>query len=117
MAPGFTLTDHSFGVPLRHDDPNGEQISIYAREVRSGHSGNGRLPYLLMLNGGPGFPCYRVEQPKAWLERALRDYHVLLLDQRGTGLSSPLDRQTLDGLGPEAQAERLRHFRADSIVR
>jgi pimeloyl-ACP methyl ester carboxylesterase len=38
-----------------------------------------------------------------------------MLDQRGTGRSTPVG--TLDGLDPEQQAEYLTHFRADSIVR
>jgi pimeloyl-ACP methyl ester carboxylesterase len=70
-----------------------------------------------MLNGGPGFPATRPTRPHGWLKRALDEYHVLLLDQRGTGLSSPRTFQTLAGMEPEAQAEHLRHFRADSIVR
>ena len=42
---------------------------------------------------------------------------MLLLDQRGTGRSSPANRRTLAGLGsPQAQAAYLTHFRADSIV-
>jgi pimeloyl-ACP methyl ester carboxylesterase len=40
---------------------------------------------------------------------------VLMLDQRGTGRSSPVG--TLPGLGPREQAERLTNFRADAIVR
>jgi hypothetical protein len=43
---------------------------------------------------------------------------VLLLDQRGTGRSTPVNRQTLWRLGdPRAQAEYLGHHRADAIVR
>ena len=43
---------------------------------------------------------------------------MLLLDQRGTGRSTPLTFQTLATLGsPQAQADYLKHFRADSIVR
>ena len=40
-----------------------------------------------------------------------------MLDQRGTGLSSPVDRNTLPLRGTDAeQADYLTHFRADSIV-
>ncbi|MGZ7328856.1 alpha/beta fold hydrolase, partial [Streptococcus pyogenes] len=42
---------------------------------------------------------------------------VLLLDQRGTGLSSPVNHQTLAHLTPAEQADYLSHFRADSIVK
>lgn len=43
---------------------------------------------------------------------------MLLLDQRGTGLSTPANRQTLPKRGgPREQADYLAHFRSDSIVR
>ncbi len=41
---------------------------------------------------------------------------MLLLDQRGTGRSTPVG-SVIPGDTPEAQAEYLTHFRADSIVR
>jgi pimeloyl-ACP methyl ester carboxylesterase len=41
----------------------------------------------------------------------------VLLDQRGTGASSPVNRQSLAGLAATEQATYLRHFRADAIVR
>ena len=46
-----------------------------------------------------------------------KDFRILMLDQRGTGLSSPIDRNTLPLRGNDAaQARYLSHFRADSIV-
>jgi pimeloyl-ACP methyl ester carboxylesterase len=50
------------------------------------------------------------------MARALRDFRVLLLDQRGTGRSTPVGPD-IPGDTPEAQADYLTHFRADSIVR
>lgn len=50
--------------------------------------------------------------------RAIEEYRVLLLDQRGTGRSSPINHQTLARLGtPDRQVAYLKHFRADNIVR
>lgn len=49
--------------------------------------------------------------------RALKDYRVLLLDQRGTGLSSPILLQSLVSLSPTQQFDFLKLFRADSIVK
>ena len=46
-----------------------------------------------------------------------QEYRVLLLDQRGTGISTPVTAQGLRKLAPQQQAEYLRHFRADNIVR
>jgi pimeloyl-ACP methyl ester carboxylesterase len=54
---------------------------------------------------------------ESWLDRALRDYRVLLLDQRGTGRSPPVTWRVLEARGDAtAQAGYLAHFRADSIV-
>ncbi|TGA94413.1 alpha/beta fold hydrolase [Streptomyces palmae] len=122
--PGLVLTDHRFDVPLDHTAPDGERISLYAREVvatgNTDASGRARadLPWLLYLQGGPGFGADRPVGRSGWLDRALDEYRVLLLDQRGTGRSTPANRQTLPLRGtPEQQAEYLAHFRADSIVR
>jgi len=116
--PGTVLTDHYFLVPLDHDHPDGDQIEVYAREVvATEKAGDAGLPWLLFLQGGPGAAAQRPLGRDAWLDRALDDYRVLLLDQRGTGRSSPASRQTLARLGAaKAQAGYLAHFRADSIV-
>jgi pimeloyl-ACP methyl ester carboxylesterase len=114
--PGTVLTDHVFAVPLDHGRPDGEQIEVYAREVVATDKADTELPWLLFLQGGPGFGAQRPTGRESWLDRALSDYRVLLLDQRGTGRSSPVNRQTLARFDPKAQADRLTHFRADSIV-
>lgn len=53
------------------------------------------------------------------MKRALQEYRLLLLDQRGTGLSSPLNQQTLREFNgdEEAIARHLSLFRADNIVK
>ncbi|GGL64210.1 alpha/beta hydrolase [Streptomyces fumigatiscleroticus] len=116
--PGVVLTDRRFTVPLDHDDPAGETIELYAREVVASDKAHQDLPWLLYLQGGPGFGANRFIGRQAWLGRALQEYRVLLLDQRGTGASTPANRQTLPLRGtPAEQARYLTHFRADSIVR
>ncbi|GAA2297519.1 alpha/beta fold hydrolase [Streptomyces kunmingensis] len=116
--PGVVLTDRRFSVPLDHAVPDGEHIEVYAREaVAAGREGE-ELPWLLYLQGGPGFGANRFSGKQAWLGRALQDHRVLLLDQRGTGASTPVNRQTLPLRGDAAaQADYLAHFRADAIVR
>jgi pimeloyl-ACP methyl ester carboxylesterase len=116
--PGTVSTDHSFLVPLDHADPAGEQIEVYAREVVAAGREREDLPWLLFLQGGPGSKAGRHLGRDGWLVRALDDYRVLLLDQRGTGRSTPANRQTLPLRGDtEAQARYLAHFRAAAIVR
>ncbi len=51
------------------------------------------------------------------MKRALQEFRVLLLDQRGTGNSSVINAQTLAHLSAQQQADYLTHFRADNIVR
>jgi pimeloyl-ACP methyl ester carboxylesterase len=117
--PELELINHSFQVPLDHQNPNGQRIEIFAREVRSSNRDSSGLPWLLFLQGGPGFSSPRVpDNHRKWWSRAVRDYRILLLDQRGTGLSTPVNHQTLAKLGsPDAQANYLKFFRADSLVR
>ncbi len=83
--PGTFLTDHVFLVPLDHGRPDGDQIEVYAREVAAVGKADADLPWLLFLQGGPGVAAQRPVGREAWLDRALDDYRVLLLDQRGTG--------------------------------
>jgi pimeloyl-ACP methyl ester carboxylesterase len=113
---GLVLTDHEISVPLDHAQPDGTQISVFAREVADP---DGRdKPFLVFFQGGPGFEANRpVGSPRSpgWLDRALKEYRALLLDQRGTGRSTPVG-WTLPGT-PQEQADYLAHFRADSIVR
>ncbi|MEU6841586.1 alpha/beta fold hydrolase [Streptomyces sp. NPDC046716] len=115
---GLVCTDHTLDVPLDHARPDGPSISVFAREVVAeaveGTAGR-ELPRLLWLQGGPGGRAERPNAAGAWLRRALKDFRVVLLDQRGTGRSTPADRTTLAG-HPDA-ATYLTHFRADSIVR
>lgn len=117
-AGGVVLTgDHVVEVPLDHLDPALGTIEVYAREVRALDTADEDLPYLVFLQGGPGgrSPRPGVDGP-GWIPWALERYRLILLDQRGTGRSTPQDRHTLAGLDPEAAARRLALFRADSIV-
>ncbi|MFF7275477.1 alpha/beta fold hydrolase [Streptomyces griseorubiginosus] len=116
--PGLVLTDRRFTVPLDHDDPAGETIELYAREAVASDKAGQNLPWLVYLQGGPGFGANRFVGKSSWFGRALKEYRVLLLDQRGTGHSSPANRQTLPLRGgPAEQADYLARFRGDSIVR
>ncbi|NKX49022.1 alpha/beta hydrolase [Arthrobacter deserti] len=116
---GMRATEHYFTVPLDHARPEGETLEVFAREYVSLDHGDGAssLPWLLFLQGGPGGRGNRVTSLGGWMKEAARHFRILMLDQRGTGLSSPVTRQTLPLRGgPAAQAGYLCHFRADSIV-
>src|ERR1700733_10404934 len=100
--------DRTFTVPLDHGRPDDQQIQVYTREICATGRAGRDLPCLLFLGGGPGSAAPRPSGGEGWLNRALQDYRVLLLDQRGTGRSTPVDRRLLAQIGdPGAQARYL----------
>ncbi|MBO0979183.1 alpha/beta fold hydrolase [Microbacterium sp. SD291] len=114
----LTVEEHTLTVPLVWSDPSDTRtIDIFARVVT--REGGEALPYLVFLQGGPGHeaprPFHATTAP-AWLDEALARYRLVLLDQRGTGLSTPVGDADLQR-GASAVAEHLTHLRADSIVR
>jgi pimeloyl-ACP methyl ester carboxylesterase len=114
-VPGAILTEREHTIPLDHAHPDGPAITVFSREVAD--PDGAAKPYLVFLQGGPGMEAVRpTSPPTGWMVRALKDYRVLLLDQRGTGRSTPVGA-TIPGDTAEAQAAYLTHFRADSIVR
>lgn len=100
------------------------------------------LPFLLYLQGGPGFESPRPTEGSGWISKACEEYRVVLLDQawfnsyflgtgfvwnliitdvfflqRGTGLSTPLTASSMMQMkSPEDLTNYLKHFRADNIV-
>ncbi|HXI45023.1 MAG TPA: alpha/beta fold hydrolase [Candidatus Acidoferrales bacterium] len=114
-VPGAILTEREHVVPLDHASPDGATITVFSREVAD--PDGAAKPYLLFLQGGPGTEATRpTSPPSGWMKRALEDYRVLLLDQRGTGRSTPVG-SVIPGATPAEQATYLTHFRADAIVR
>ena len=110
---GLDLKEHEFKVPLDHSRSESEEITVFVREVASPDSAE--APPLLFLQGGPGHESPRptLSNPP-WLRRALKDFRVFFLDQRGTGRSTPIEAS--DAVDPASLGSRLTHFRADAIV-
>lgn len=117
---GLRATPHTFRVPLDHEDSESGLIEVFAREYSSlDHCEDdvARLPWLLFLQGGPGGRGVRTTQLSGWMKAAAKEFRILMLDQRGTGSSTPADAATLAAFPTaQAQADYLTHFRADSIV-
>lgn len=114
----LTVEEHTLTVPLVWGDPTDHRtIDVFARVVA--REGGEALPYLVFLQGGPGHeaprPFHSSTSP-AWLDEALAHYRLVLLDQRGTGRSTPVGDRDLER-GAAAVAEYLTHLRADAIVR
>lgn len=114
----LSLSEHLFALPLVWDAPTDSRtIDVFARVIT--RPGGEELPYLVFLQGGPGCeaprPSFAPRQPN-WLDSALAHYRVVMLDQRGTGRSTPVSDDDL-AMGEEALVEHLTYLRADSIVR
>ena len=117
LLNGTKLTDHRFDVPLDHANPAGESIEIFAREIALKDAPED-LPWMVFFQGGPGGESPRPMAAEGWVGEVIKTHRLLLLDQRGVGLSTPIMPQTLATRGDaQAQVDYLTHFRTDSIIR
>ena len=111
------ITDHTFLVPLDYENEDGKEISIFAREIERKETVNKNLSYLVFFQGGPGYESPRPITDSGWIKKASEEYKVLLLDQRGTGLSNPVCGDLFKAMNDGDLAHYLTFFRADNIVR
>lgn len=115
--PGMMVHERLVDVPLDWNAPGGEQITVFVRELVDPARRDADLPLLTYLQGGPGGMNPRPLRVDGWIAEALPHYRIVMVDQRGTGRSTPLDAAEVARRGDGAAgAEFLACFRADSIV-
>ena len=128
------IIDHWFEVPLTHglifsrgkdaalsSRFADQSIKIFAREVINTSDTLTlpveKRPYIVYLQGGPGFGSPKTGSIGGWIAELAKTHRVILLDQRGTGMSSPLSARNITAVGDaQLQAEYVELFRADSII-
>ncbi|PWA69842.1 Alpha/beta hydrolase fold-1 [Artemisia annua] len=116
-VPELSLRDHHFTVPLDYSVPQSPKITVFAREAVAVGKENKDWPYLLYLQGGPGFEAPRPTESSGWLKKACEEHRVILMDQRGTGLSTPLTTSSmLQFKSAQELVDYMKYFRADNIV-
>ncbi|HLS24596.1 MAG TPA: alpha/beta fold hydrolase [Beutenbergiaceae bacterium] len=117
--PGMWVSEYTLEAPLDWRNPDGEQLQLFVRELVDPDRRDTDLPLATYLQGGPGGANPRpLTGAGGWLGEALEHYRVVLVDQRGTGRSTPVEADDVAALGSAAAgADYLAKFRADSIVR
>ena len=88
LEPG--IEEASFGVPIDHDDPDGEQIELYlVRHLAADPSA--RIGTLFVNPGGPGFGASDLALQADFIYGAalLDAFDIIGIDPRGTGRSGP----------------------------
>ncbi|KAJ3829626.1 alpha/beta-hydrolase [Lentinula raphanica] len=118
------VIERYFDLPLDYKQPSGEKIRVFARNLIPKKKAKTEkeeqdLPYLVYLQGGPGFEVGLMGSSGFAGEIHEQGYQTLWLDPRGTGLSTPVSADTLPSRLKSDQdiADYLKYFRADSIVK
>lgn len=115
--PGMHIRDFMITVPVDWNNPDDRTIQVFAREVVDPAKKGDDLPLLVFLQGGPGGKSPRPMPGEGWLADALGTHRVVLVDQRGTGRSTRIERATLDRFDTVTETrDYFLCFRADSIV-
>lgn len=108
----FALTDHYFSVPATHglvyslgreaaeNHPLAQRtLTVFAREVVNTSSeltiSPEDRPFMVYLQGGPGGKSPRPTIDSGWVHELSKTHRIVLLDQRGTGLSTPLSAPSI----------------------
>lgn len=99
--------------PLNFEDPNGEQISLFVAVIRS-HAPNPSGDAVTIINGGPGASSTELYADLAGVFGGLlRDRDIVVIDQRGTGQSTPLECPELEAVTSSNLAPSLEQMRKE----
>jgi pimeloyl-ACP methyl ester carboxylesterase len=115
MDSPFSFVYHSVDVPEDWNNPD-QTIEIVVREIQD--PTGVKKPPVLFFQGGPGLGC-RFPVDQKWIKELQKRFRVILMDQRGTGLSHPIDLEAIakhDAVSHQNAIDFLSLYRADSIA-
>jgi len=89
-------------VPFDYSKPNGKKLDVFYRFMPSKKASldTDKKPILVVMNGGPGAPSsgyralnynYQTGEGRNSFSELDKYFRILVVDQRGTGYSSPID--------------------------
>lgn len=146
VTDGFLNQRIELKVPLDYSSPNADLICVVANVTQKynksihGLEWNSKVIFpnpakpIAYCQGGPGFPCPVPLSNSSYTGYLIeKGYQIIYYDQRGTGLSNPLETESLLEKETELEAKYgsenpnsseigllakyVLNFRADSIVR
>jgi pimeloyl-ACP methyl ester carboxylesterase len=104
-------------VPLDFSQASGPSLTLSIAWLQPTEKAGASKDPVLVLAGGPGQSS---REQAAYVGRVLKDlrrhHHLLFVDQRGTGASSPLRCEPTEAKTPEAVAAALTHCRAGFTI-
>lgn len=118
------MTEYLFSVPKDYSRPDTSGfIQLFARSAtryepatcRSSDKPPSKRPYMVYLQGGPGFGCSEPQDFALTRQIINKGYQALYLDYRGVGLSTQVTAETIPQ-DPTQQFEYLKLFRQDNNV-
>ncbi|PBK73997.1 alpha/beta-hydrolase [Armillaria solidipes] len=124
IKEGIKVIERFFDLPLDYSNPEGKKIRVFARNLIPKSKAKTakeeeELPYLVYLQGGPGYeiPFPNINGYVAEIHE--QGYQTLWMDPRGTGLSTHISPESLPAslTTDQAIADYLKFFRADSIAK
>ena len=128
-VPGqLRVAELFFQVPLDYANPSAGNIVLFARRAtkndvpifpQDDDPALAQKPYMVYLEGGPGFGNREPQDHPLTRHVLARGYQFLLIDHRGTGMSTPVSTEMLRRVdtSAEGQARYLRLMRQDNTVR
>ncbi|PCJ62018.1 MAG: hypothetical protein COA79_04855 [Planctomycetota bacterium] len=114
MSDEIIIKEYLKKVPLNHLSNSSPKIELFCREIYL--KKNKKADIFVFLQGGPGFPSPRDISNSSSFKAILKQFRIVLLDQRGTGKSQKIGPELCGQMNQKEAVDFFIHHRADQIV-